>query len=497
MLAPLGELLSSGDAAVGRDSVVGRQLAEIITGPGGSNNVKAISPVVAQDTVVVFDWDDTVLPTSWLERVHAFQGAALRPEVQRQLAQLAQLCSQTLSMASHMGTVIFITNSAPGWVAQSCQMFMPQILEQVMRHNIFAKPMTAPLTFKITAFRRECRQYRNVVSVGDGDAERVACLRLTMPVAGPGAGNFCVDSWTGGPRHIKSVKLVELPTCQQLLLEQEMIQTRLADIVAFEGSLDLKTRFPVNCGPKGSGGCALVHFARLSSAPAPSAGLSGGLLRGPDSATASGLKMQGELMSTHFGRAAHIGAQPILTGLRGAMGGVAGGASAGDVLPPVGVPTGDKAASDLVNVAVASGLGPGIHGAHPPGEAACSLSAVTRASASSSKGAVVSSAGAGGDRVATTIQRASLEEEGGSAADSNGRGSATPTGGCQGYGGARSKTPTGARHWKMQGVGDGRFRSPYLGAGAAGVAGGKRKQPVLTAGVAAPTAVLRRPSAPP
>jgi len=140
---------------------------------------RPVTPQDKQETMLIFDWDDTILPTSWLERIHALSAASpLRPEVQRHMTALCGVVSQTLTLATSMGTTIIITNSAPGWVDQSCQLFMPQIINQVRSFQICPKPMHAPLTFKITAFRRECRAFKNVVSVGDGNAERTASLRL-------------------------------------------------------------------------------------------------------------------------------------------------------------------------------------------------------------------------------------------------------------------------------------------------------------------------------
>mmetsp|Transcript_38013 Transcript_38013/g.104552 ORF Transcript_38013/g.104552 Transcript_38013/m.104552 type:complete len:458 (+) Transcript_38013:116-1489(+) len=266
---------------------------------------RPVSPLSKQETLLIFDWDDTILPTSWLERVHALSGAPLRPEVQRQIAGLCSVAAQTISFAMTMGTVIIITNSAPGWVDQSCQLFMPQIHQQVRGLQICSKPMHAPLTFKITSFRRECRQYRNILSIGDGDAERAASLRLQAAApSGADQGD--------GPRHIKSVKLVDLPTCQQLVAQHEMLQVRLADVVACQGGLDLKARFPPvglsfsNTGAKGGGNCTLVHFVRraadgpLSQSPALQASPQRVSAHAPmqeDGATAASGRMQGLLRS--------------------------------------------------------------------------------------------------------------------------------------------------------------------------------------------------------
>lgn len=229
-----------------------------------------LSPSLVRESLIIFDWDDTILPTSWLERIRALTaGVPLRPDVQRQMANLSAACATTMSLAQQMGTVVFITNSAPGWVDQSCQLFMPQIHQQVRGFQIFAKPMHAPLTFKLNAFRRECQAYRNMVSVGDGDAERAASLRLLTPpdsrkVAGRGEA-------TEPSKSVKSVKLVEFPSCQQLIAEHEMLQVRLLDIVNFQGCLDLKARFAGGGSPASQArgaNCSLVHFAR----PLPGAG---------------------------------------------------------------------------------------------------------------------------------------------------------------------------------------------------------------------------------
>jgi len=208
-----------------------------------------------QETCLVFDWDDTILPTSWLERIHALAGGGpLRPEVQRQLASLSSAAAQTLQLAASMGTVVIITNSAPGWVDQSCQIFMPQILQQIRSYQIFAKPMHAPLTFKISTFRRECKKFMNLISIGDGDAERAASLRLQAPERKGSLGEE--------KQRVKSVKLIELPTCQQLIVQHEMLQVRLPDVTAFFGCLDLKSRFPSSGSPGKAAGPTLVHFGR-------------------------------------------------------------------------------------------------------------------------------------------------------------------------------------------------------------------------------------------
>ncbi|CAK9115246.1 unnamed protein product [Durusdinium trenchii] len=101
---------------------------------------------------------------------------------------------------------------------------------------------------------RPAEEDLNLISIGDGDAERAASLRLQAPER---KGSFGEER-----QRVKSVKLIELPTCQQLIVQHEMLQVRLPDVTAFLGCLDLKSRFPSSSSPGKAAGPTLVHFGR-------------------------------------------------------------------------------------------------------------------------------------------------------------------------------------------------------------------------------------------
>merc|ERR1719424_1543797 len=83
------------------------------------------SPAVPwADTAIVFDWDDTLLPTTWLERRRVLHSTtALRPAHIRGLQALAEAANRTLDVAEKLGRVIIVTNAAHGWVEASVQQF--------------------------------------------------------------------------------------------------------------------------------------------------------------------------------------------------------------------------------------------------------------------------------------------------------------------------------------------------------------------------------------
>jgi len=398
---------------------------------------------------------------------------------------LCKVCAETIQLALSVATVILITNSAPGWVDQSCQLFMPQLLQQIRELPIFAKPMHAPLSFKITAFRRECRQHRNLISLGDGEAERTASLRMAVPEPGRG-GRGAGALPDEGPRRVKSVKLLDLPDCQQLIAQHEMLQSRITDVVAFQGSLDLKARFPPSFGATTSPSrgadakalsCTLVHYPRQqASVPYSSLGAFGGAF----SATApAGVPARGGADAAVFkslpaggGRAAvaAIGQQqqlpPLGAGFSGPAGAAPGGGSGSFSVPyPPSTP----------ELPVGAGAG-GLDGGTAASARLAAAAAERATSSSGTSGAPGS--GAGEDSEAPKQQSAMKEVLSGPSA-----------------GGQAAEPPSPMRPgppWNKMGDdwgGGGRAPSYFGSPG--------KKRPVLAAGIGArPSATWRDNSAP-
>merc|ERR1719379_3057192 len=83
----------------------------------------------AAETVLIFDWDDTVLPSWWVQS----QGLRLDDDSvvtkwqADQLLEVAKLAAETLRVAKQFGTVVLVTNAERGWIELSCQKFLPPL----------------------------------------------------------------------------------------------------------------------------------------------------------------------------------------------------------------------------------------------------------------------------------------------------------------------------------------------------------------------------------
>jgi len=198
--------------------------------------------------VLIFDWDDTMLPSSWV------QGQGLRlvggPEPsERQLEQLAGVATkaaETLRVAKQLGSVVLVTNAEEGWVELSCQKFMPVLLSSLDDVKILSARTTyetaeasSPLEWKLRAFESEILRFygsedldcserqKNVLSLGDSVHEREALLQATSHLTN------CRS---------KSLKFVERPDIDQICRQHSLVTNCLERIVDHDGNLDLRIR---------------------------------------------------------------------------------------------------------------------------------------------------------------------------------------------------------------------------------------------------------------
>lgn len=205
-------------------------------------------PFNSEETILIFDWDDTVLPSSWV----AGQGLRLDDDSKlsgwhrEQLSEVAQAAGETLRLAKQLGTVVLVTNAERGWIELSCQKFMPMLypaLESVKllsaRTTYESPELHSPLDWKLCAFESEITRVfgqdvisdlemrKNVLSLGDSVHEREALLRATATLPN------CRS---------KSLKFVERPDISQICKQHSLITSCFDRIVHHDGNLDLCIR---------------------------------------------------------------------------------------------------------------------------------------------------------------------------------------------------------------------------------------------------------------
>lgn len=201
-----------------------------------------------EDTIFIFDWDDTCLPSTWVSG----QGLTLNEESivsQSQLQQLdeaAQVVAKTLNLAKRYGTVVLVTNAEKGWIELSCRKFVPNLLSSLSDIRIVSARTTyesanisSPQEWKFRAFQAELHRKfgeeamhdadrrKNVLSLGDSHHEREALFRAASSLPN------CRS---------KSMKFVERPDISQICKQHSLVLGQFERVVHHDENLDLCIR---------------------------------------------------------------------------------------------------------------------------------------------------------------------------------------------------------------------------------------------------------------
>lgn len=183
-------------------------------------------------TVIIFDWDDTLLCTSFL---NLRQDQLLPPSVERHLREIANAARNLLELALRLGHTFIITNAMHGWVEYSTAKWVPELLPVLQKVRVISARTKYEPQFpgevskwKIHAFLEVQRQLdsqiiTNLISLGDSNFEMDAVHIMGKEFA---------------QALIKTIKFRENPSPEELLKQLELVFQKFEKIV--ENARNLK-----------------------------------------------------------------------------------------------------------------------------------------------------------------------------------------------------------------------------------------------------------------
>ncbi|GMH68112.1 hypothetical protein TrST_g11434 [Triparma strigata] len=127
----------------------------------------ASAPTPDPNSILIFDWDDTICPSSAIDVHKAHTLADFPPTDKKFFQEISKVASKTLSLAAELGTVLIITNSDDGWVRFSAEKFLPDLLPSLDSPSIeIVSARTRyeslypgqPLCWKAAAFAHEVNE---------------------------------------------------------------------------------------------------------------------------------------------------------------------------------------------------------------------------------------------------------------------------------------------------------------------------------------------------
>jgi len=187
-------------------------------------------------TITIFDWDDTLLPTSFLQSQPGGLGcrAPLAGDAADLLPRIEVAARQLLTKAIAQGQTFVVTNATSGWVEESAERYLPSVAPLLKQVTVLSARSTFEARYpgkaerwKVQAFlqiARECdfQSVRDVVVVGDGQPEMYAADAV---------GSIFTDL------QVKAVKLKEEPSAHDLLNQLQLVLCNFAEFVSRDTSL--------------------------------------------------------------------------------------------------------------------------------------------------------------------------------------------------------------------------------------------------------------------
>jgi hypothetical protein len=199
-------------------------------------------------TVIIFDWDDTLLCTSFL---NLRQDQTLPPVVEKHLKGIVAAGRRLLEMALRLGHTFIITNAMNGWVEYSAAKYVPDLLPVLQKVRVIsargkyeAQYPGEVSKWKIQAFLEVQRQLNseiitNLISLGDSNFEMDAVHVMGKEFA---------------EALIKTIKFRENPSPEELLKQLELVSQKFERIVenARNLKIGLERKWVGNAGAGGA-----------------------------------------------------------------------------------------------------------------------------------------------------------------------------------------------------------------------------------------------------
>jgi len=118
------------------------------------------------NSIIIFDWDDTICPSSFVDRAGVDNYKKLPKRCHNLFTEIEKCTEKCLAEAAKYGEVIIITNSDEGWVKYSAERYLPGLLPILKNYRIVSARTryekfypNQPLCWKAAAFAHEANEH--------------------------------------------------------------------------------------------------------------------------------------------------------------------------------------------------------------------------------------------------------------------------------------------------------------------------------------------------
>ena len=190
------------------------------------------------NSLIIFDWDDTLLPTSFLTPGGVFnEDITLSESDQDKMLKLEQSVFTLLNETVEKGNVYIITNAGKGWVEYSARRFYPKIVDILSKIKIISARGEYEKIYpgnsrqwKIQAFLNllnyvDVKLVTNIICIGDSLFEMEA-------------GRILASKFTEA--FIKTIKFREAPKLDELIKQLKLVCVQFGAIYSSIKNLTIR-----------------------------------------------------------------------------------------------------------------------------------------------------------------------------------------------------------------------------------------------------------------
>jgi len=190
------------------------------------------------NTMIIFDWDDTLLCTSYLTPTGIFNDDfELSEKDKEKISKLEGHVLKILKLAVAKGDTYIITNAAPGWVEYSCERFYPEVFEILNKVTIVSARGEYEKMYpgdsrqwKIQAFLEMKKNFdtelvANIICMGDSIIEMEAAHVLASKFS---------------QAFIKTIKFREAPKPEELVKQLGLVADQFSTIYSSVKNLTIR-----------------------------------------------------------------------------------------------------------------------------------------------------------------------------------------------------------------------------------------------------------------
>ena len=203
------------------------------------NIVKFEKEIIKNNTLFIFDWDDTLFFTTHLNPSKNSTFFYESKKEKRLMNTIEYYVSEILSKALSKGTVLIITNSSDGWVHACAKFYYPNlipILDEIKiissRELYQSEYPSEPIIWKVKTFNdlkykfnfEKC-SVSNIICIGDDNSEIIAAKKLGE--------NFenCL---------VKTIKFRDKPNLTDLIKQIILINEQILRVYNYPKSLTIQ-----------------------------------------------------------------------------------------------------------------------------------------------------------------------------------------------------------------------------------------------------------------